>query len=102
MHGASVYQISLQRGSQGVQMAVGVKTGKDVVPFSQRSKVVLVLQEALGQLSIAGIAATQVCDVKVFWKGIVFVPTVGNILVRQGPGLNSRLRAGRQVRQDCI
>src|SRR3984957_7687538 len=98
MHGASVYQISLHRGSQGVQMAVGVKTGKDVVPFSQRGKVVLVLQEALGQRSIAGIAAAEIRDVKVFWKGIGFVPTVGNILVGQGAGLNTRLRAGRQVR----
>src|ERR1700722_2908492 len=83
-------------------MAVGVKTGKDIVSVGQRGEGVLILQETLSQLSIAGIAAAQVSDVKVFWKSVSFVPTVGNVLVRQCTSLDARLRAGRQVRQDRI
>jgi hypothetical protein len=83
-------------------MAVGVKAGKDVISFREGREVVLILQEALRQFSIAGIAAAQVGDVKVFWKGVSFVPTVGDILVRQGASLDARLRAGRQVRQHRI
>ena len=64
-------------------MAIGVKAGEDILSLGQRSEVVLVLQEALGQLSIAGIAATQPGDVEVFRKSVGFVPAVGDILVRQ-------------------
>src|ERR1700691_5688783 len=102
MHGAAIDQISLNCGTKRIEMAVGMKAGKDVISFGEGDKVVLILEESLRQLTIAQIAAAQVGEIKVFWKGVSFVPTVGDVLMGQRASLNARLRTGRQVRQHGV
>src|SRR5579863_2312065 len=75
--------------------------GQSVVVLGQRI-VVLVVDEALGQIEIAFVAAAFIGEKKVFRQRIGFIPGKGDALVRAGFLLGATQSFFRKVRKHGV
>src|SRR6516164_1917173 len=84
MHLASQCEVSLHGGVEGVDVTVGVLTGKDVFAGRERIEVGLVEQETDGELLVAISSAALIGEEEVLGQSVGLVPVVGDVAFLAG------------------
>src|ERR1035437_716633 len=76
------HEISLHGRTEGVDMAVGVFSGQDILVAREWIEIEIVLDEPGGKFAIARFAAETVSQKEILRQSIGFAPAIGIVLVR--------------------